>query len=315
MTRFLLHLDSTIFFVIMKTSEIQFAGRQQRSLEMAKRGPYDNIESAVARKGGGAIQSIDRAFAILEEVARHKDGINLADLSRRLDLHTSTVFHLLKTLLNLGYLRQSESGKRYRIGRGIFALAATCSDEFELADAAAAYLEELAHETGEAAHFAVWSGDQVLILARAQGHSPFQMNERAGMLRPVHCTAIGKALLAGLDPDQVDELFKNNPLPSFTANTITDPAELKHQLERIRRDGVAFDDSEYNEEARCIAAPVSDFRGRVVGAIGFSGPVWRVSLADLSAYAEATREFAARLSRELGYQALAPDPKSAAADA
>lgn len=281
---------------------------------MGKNGANENGEST-ARKGGSAIQSIDRAFAILEEVARHKDGINLADLSRALDLHTSTVFHLLKTLLNLGYLRQSKSGKRYRIGRGIFALAATCSDEFELADTASSCLEELARETGEAAHFAVWSGNQVLILARAQGHSPFQMNERAGMLRPVHCTAIGKALLAGLDPEEIDGLLQDNPLPTFTSNTITDPAELKRQLERIRRDGVAFDDSEYNEEARCIAAPVNNFRGRVVGAIGFSGPVWRVSLADLSAYAEVTKGFAARLSSELGYQPSESKAKAAATDA
>lgn len=269
---------------------------------MARHRASANSESGGGARRGGAIQSIERAFNILEEVARHKDGINLADLSRALGLHTSTVFHLTRTLLNLGYLRQTASGKRYRIGRGIFALAATCADEFELTDAAWRYLEELARDTGESAHFAVWSGSQVLILARTQGPSPFQMNERAGMLRPAHCTAIGKVLLAGLEPAELEPLIRESPLGSFTPNTVTDPAELERELDRIRRDGVAFDDSEYNEEARCIAAPVRDFRGRVIGAIGFSGPVWRVSLGDLSAYAELTKRLAARLSRELGYQ-------------
>lgn len=278
---------------------------------MSKRRDQDAVETG-ARKSGTAIQSIDRAFTILEEVARHKDGINLAQLSRTLDLHTSTVFHLVKTLLNLGYLRQTDSGKRYRIGRGIFALAGTCSDEFELGDIVKPYLEELARDTGEAAHFAVWSGHQVLILARAQGSSPFQMNERAGMLRPPHCTAIGKALMAGLDDHELEELAEDAALRSYTANTITDPAELGRQIDRIRRDGVAFDDSEYNEEARCIAAQVRDYRGRVVGAIGFSGPVWRVSLADLSAYAALTKEIAARVSRDLGHRPAESEPSEGA---
>lgn len=269
---------------------------------MARNRASGNNEPGDGARKGGTIQSIERAFDILQEVARHTDGINLAELSRALGLHTSTVFHLARTLLNLGYLRQTESGKRYRIGRGIFALAATCADEFELTDAAWPYLEELSRDTGESAHFAVWSGSGVLILARTQGASPFQMSERAGMLRPAHCTAIGKALLAGLEPAELDALLHEGPLRSFTPKTVTEPAELKRQLERIRHDGVAFDDSEYNEEARCIAAPVRDFRGRVIGAIGFSGPVWRVSLGDLSAYAELTKGLAAKLSRELGYQ-------------
>jgi IclR family transcriptional regulator, KDG regulon repressor len=251
---------------------------------------------------GGGIQSLERAFRILEEVARHDDGLGLVEISRTLEIHTSTVHHLCRTLTALGYLRQAESGKRYRIGRGIFALAAACADERELSDAARPYLVELSKHTGESAHFAVWAGEQVLILERAHSTSAFQMNERAGMLRPAHCTAIGKVLLSGLDDVALDKLLEDMDLVGHTPNTITDAGNLRREVERIRREGVAYDDSEYNEEARCIAAPVRDFHGRVVGAIGFSGPVWRVSLGDLSSYSQFTAKVARELSRELGWR-------------
>jgi DNA-binding IclR family transcriptional regulator len=255
---------------------------------------------AAARSGG--IQSLERAFRILEEVARHDNGLGLVDISRTLDIHTSTVHHLCKTLSALGYLRQAESGKRYRMGRSVFALAAACTDEVELADAARPFLVELCSSTGESAHYAVWAGAQVLILERAHSSSAFQMNERAGMLRPAHCTAIGKALLSGLDDAALAEQIEDMELTPYTPNTIIDKRKLLTEIERIRREGVAYDDSEYSEEARCIAAPVRDYRGRVVGAIGFSGPVWRVTLGDLSAYSQQTREIALNLSKLLGWR-------------
>ncbi len=251
---------------------------------------------------GGGIQSIERAFRILGEVARHDDGLGLVEISRALEIHTSTVHHLCKTLTALGYLRQADSGKRYRIGRGIFALASACADEMELADAARPYLAELSASTGESAHFAVWAGKQVLILERAHSTSTFQMNERAGMLRPAHCTAIGKALLSGLDDAALADQLKDMNLAGYTPSTITDASKLRQEIEQIRSEGVAYDDSEYSEEARCIAAPVRDYRGRVVGAIGFSGPVWRVSLGDLSSYSQLTAKVAHELSTELGWR-------------
>lgn len=268
-------------------------------------GSHPVMTSDTPQRGprGNSIQSLDRAFAILEEIARHEHGLGLVELSRTLNLHTSTVHHLCKTLVTLGYLSQGEAGKRYRIGRGIFALAASCADEVELARTARPVLAELSEKTGESAHFAVWSGDQVLILERAYSNSAFQMNERAGMLRPAYCTAIGKALLSGLEPAALEQMLERMTLNAFAPNTIVDKSQLRREVERIRAEGVAYDDSEYNEEARCIAAPVRDFRNRVIGAIGFSGPVWRVSLGDLAGYSELTREKARSLSASLGFKA------------
>ena len=260
-----------------------------------------------ARGRGGGIQSIERGFRLIERVTHYAEGATLSELSRDTGLHSSTVFHLLKTLDSLGYLQQQKQTKRYRVGRRIYALAAFCLDENEMVAVAQPFVDRLAEATGESAHFALWCGEEVLIAARSRGRSPFQLNERAGILRPVHCTAIGKALLAGLSDGELALRLGAGPLAAFTPKTVTDPAELMRQIAQVRADGLAFDDSEYNEEARCIAAMVRDFSGRVIGAIGFSGPIWRVSLADLSRFAEHTMGCARALSAELGHHVPAAE--------
>ena len=154
-------------------------------------------EDAAARTPGG-VQSIGRAFAIIEEIARNRDGIGLAELSKRVGLHNSTTFHLVKTMVSLGYVRQMKDSKRYRIGRPLFALAASALDEIEMISLAAPVLDELARTTGESAHFSVPMGDAVVVLARTGGPGAFQLNDRVGVVRPAHCTALGKIMLAAL---------------------------------------------------------------------------------------------------------------------
>src|SRR6516165_10694904 len=137
----------------------------------------------------GGVQSIARAFAILEEVARDREGVTLADLSKRVGLHNSTAFHLVKTMVSLGYIRQLKDSKRYRIGRPFFALAAAALDEMEMVSMATPVLEQLSLETGESSHFAVSMNDSVVVLARTAGPGAFQLTERVGIRRPVYCTA------------------------------------------------------------------------------------------------------------------------------
>jgi predicted transcriptional regulator len=107
------------------------------------------IDDDVVERQRGGVQSIGRAFAILEEVARNRDGIGLADLSKRVGLHNSTTFHLVKTMVSLGYIRQIKDNKRYRIGRPVFALAASALDEMEMVSMATPVLEDLSRDTGE----------------------------------------------------------------------------------------------------------------------------------------------------------------------
>ena len=261
--------------------------------------PADIDDDAEGRQRVG-VQSLGRAFAILETVARHREGIGLADLSKLVGLHNSTTFHLAKTMVALGYIRQERDTKRYRIGRPLFALAASALDEIEMVNLARPLLETLSRETGESSHFAVRMGDAVVVIARTSGPGAFQLTDRVGVVRPAHCTALGKVILASLRPDQLERFFKRVKLKPSTEKSITDLPALLREIDEIRRTGVAFDDGEFDIEVRCVAVPVTDFTGSMIGAIGISGPIWRLSKEALQSRARIVQAAAARLSAEFG---------------
>jgi IclR family transcriptional regulator, KDG regulon repressor len=246
------------------------------------------------------VQSLGRAFAILEEIARHREGIGLADLSKLVGLHNSTTFHLAKTMVSLGYIRQERNSKRYRVGRPLFALAASALDEIEMVNVATPVLEDLSRETGESSHFAVRMGDSLVVIARTSGPGAFQLTDRVGVVRPAHCTALGKVILASLRPDQLERFLERVELSPSTEKSITETPVLLREIERVRRTGIAFDDGEFNLEVRCVAVPVKDFTGKIVGALGISGPVWRLSNQDLQGRAKIVQAAANRLSTEFG---------------
>jgi IclR family KDG regulon transcriptional repressor len=259
-----------------------------------------DIDDEAEDRARGGVQSIGRAFAILETVARHRDGIALAELSKSVGLHNSTTFHLVRTMVSLGYIRQMKDTKRYRIGRPLFALAANCLDEMEMVSLATPILEDLSRDAGECSHFAVRMGDAVVVIARTSGPGAFQLTDRVGVVRPAHCTALGKVILAALRPDQFERFLERAELTQLTAKSITDLRALRREIDEVRRGRMAYDDGEFNAEVRCIAVPVRDFTGEVVGAIGISGPVWRLSMQALQSRGKLLQAAADRLSAAFG---------------
>jgi DNA-binding IclR family transcriptional regulator len=246
------------------------------------------------------VQSLGRAFAILEEIARHREGVGLADLSKLVGLHNSTTFHLAKTMVSLGYIRREKDSKRYRVGRPLFALAASALDEIEMVNVATPALEDLSRETGESSHFAVRMGDAVVVIARTSGPGAFHLTDRVGVLRPAHCTALGKVILASLHQDQLERFLARVELKPSTAHTITESPVLLREIAEIRRSGIAYDDGEFNLEVRCVAVPVKDFTGQIIGALGISGPIWRLSNQVMQSRAKTVQAASNRLSAAFG---------------
>ena len=276
-----------------KTSAGRATAARPRAASARERDP--------AERARGGVQSIGRAFAIMEEIARNRDGIGLAELSKRVGLHNSTTFHLVRTMVALGYVRQLKDSKRYRIGRPLFALAANALDEIEMMSLATPVLEALSRETGESAHFSVRMNDSVVVLARTSGPGAFQMADRVGVVRPAYCTALGKIMLAALSDEQIDGYLERTELTAMTPNTITTAERMRREVTEVRRAGLAIDDGEFDPEARCVALPVRDFTGQVIGALGISGPVWRLSIDTLKKRAALVRAAADKLSAEFGY--------------
>jgi IclR family transcriptional regulator, KDG regulon repressor len=258
------------------------------------------IDLDATEKQSGGVQSLRRAFAILEAVARRREGIGLADLSKLVGLHNSTTFHLAKTMVALGYLRQEKETKRYRVGRPLFALAASALDDIEMVNLATPVLEKLSRTTGETSHFAVRMGDAVVVIARTSGAGAFQLTDRVGVVRPAHCTAVGKAILASLTPEQLGHFLKRTKLEPSTEKSITDARALLREIDEVRRTGIASDNGEFNLEVRCVAVPVKDFTGNVVGALGISAPVWRMSDQALKSRARTVLAAARELSAAFG---------------
>ena len=259
------------------------------------------VAAVESSKERGGIQSLERAFAILEEVARNREGITLAELSKAVGLHNSTAFHLLKTMAQLGYLTQLRDSKRYRIGSRLFTLAAGALEENSLLALVTPVLETLTRETGETGHFAIRSGNDIVVIARTAGAGLLQMMDRTGGQRPAHATALGKVLLSALNDGQIRQLLGREPLRRFTAKTIVERDALLREIEEVRRKGIAYDDGEFDAEIRCVAVPVHDFAGRLAGAVGISGAVWRLPLQSLQDKAQQVREAARLISGQLGY--------------
>jgi DNA-binding IclR family transcriptional regulator len=292
-------LDPVRSHTKQKTSE-KPAGPRKAAVAKLVPPPQGDIDDDADDRQRVGVQSLGRAFAILEEVARHREGIGLADLSKLVDLHNSTTFHLAKTMVSLGYLRQEKDSKRYRVGRPLFALAASALDEIEMVNVATPVLEELSRETSESGHFAVRMGDAVVVIARTSGPGAFQLTDRVGVVRPAHCTALGKIILASLRPDQLKRFLERADLKPSTSKSITDVPALLREIAEIKRSGIAFDDGEFNPEVRCVAVPVTDFTGQIIGALGISGPIWRLSNQALHSSAQIVQAAANRLSAEFG---------------
>jgi DNA-binding IclR family transcriptional regulator len=285
-----------------KATEKPVTGAKAKIARLVPSSQADIDDDAEDRQRVG-VQSLGRAFSILEEVARHREGIGLADLSKRVGLHNSTTFHLVKTMVSLGYIRQEKDSKRYRVGRPLFVLAASSLDEIEMVNVATPLLEDLSRQTGESSHFAVRMGDAVVVIARTSGPGAFQLTDRVGVVRPAHCTALGKVILASLRDDQLERFLERVELKPSTEKSITEIAVLWREIKEIRRSGVAFDDGEFDLEVRCVAVPVRDFTDQIIGAVGISGPIWRLSLQALQSRAKIVQATADRLSAEFGRRA------------
>ncbi len=249
------------------------------------------------------IQGLDRGLVALETLASTPEGLSLGEISRRLAVDKSTTHRLMGTLMARGFARLDGNTQRYRLGLRLVGLGATAWQSVDLPQMARPHLEALRDSTSEAAHLAVLSEGEVLFLGKASAPSALTVNVGIGARAPLHCTSLGKALLAWLEPAELDVLLTGRHFHSYTTRTITDSMELKRHLEVVRGRGWAFDDEERDVGLRCLAAPARDAAGRVVAAIGISGPAARITLHDVERIASEVVARADLLAAALGYRA------------
>jgi len=212
-----------------------------------------------------------RLFDILEIVKR-RGPIGVSEISAELDIPTSTTNDYLQTLTKLGYLARIEGG--YRLGLRFLDLGGAARDDRQIMDVAEQEIDRLARDTGEHANLMIAEDGRGIFVYKATGENAVELDTRLGMVIPLHTTALGKAIMAYMEPSRVQEIIDRYGLKAVTDRTITDAEALFEELERIREEGIARDDEERVEGMRCAAAPIF-LDGDVVVAVSSSGPVTR----------------------------------------
>lgn len=243
------------------------------------------------------IQSLARGLKIMELLAASSDPVSITELAAELGIDKSSASRLVQTLAIYGYAEQDAASRRYRLGPQVVRLSRSLLTRMPLRDAAKPFLRQLVERTGECAHLAILAQDQALYVDQVESAASLRVTTGVGTLAPLHCTALGKCLLA-FD----NGIASPQELPSFTPRTITDPQALRLHLEQTRRQGYAVDDEEYDFGVRCVAAPVFDYRGKVIGAIGISGPAGRMGLDRLPHFAQVVLDAARELSNRMSFQ-------------
>ncbi len=248
----------------------------------------------------GFIQSLDRGLQILETLSLSSEPMGLPELSEILGVDRSTVYRLLSTLLQRGYVSQDPGTKRYRLGFKVVELGRRAIDSFSLRAASKPYMKSLMLETGESVNLVVLSGENIISIDHEASPSPLAVSDDIGTIFNPYATASGKAILAHLPEAQVQEVLEGFRFEAFTARTITSLAALQNHFLQIREKGYAVDDEERYIGVRCLAAPIFDYRNKVVAAIGISGPTTRITLDSIVPFSRVVLKAANAISRDLG---------------
>ena len=248
----------------------------------------------VARSADG-VQSLDRAFQLLELMADADGEVAISRLAADSGLAVSTIHRLVRTLVARGYVRQLPS-RRYVLGPRLIHLG-ECSSRV-LATWAQPHLSRLVDTIGETANLAMLDGDRVVYAAQAPSRHSMRMFTEVGRRVHLHCTGVGKVLLAQMPPERARRLLVQSGMPVRTDRTVTDPDELLGQLPVIAAQGYALDDGEQEAGVRCVAVPVPG--GLAAGAISVSGPAGRLGLDAVSRVVPLLQSEAAALAAELG---------------
>jgi DNA-binding IclR family transcriptional regulator len=227
----------------------------------------------VGRQPEDAVKSLVKVVSILEAFSTSRRSMSLAEISAATGFPRSTTHRLAASMRDVGLLDQDGHRDRYRLGIKLFELGNTVLANMDLHREARPLVDALSRVSGHLVHLAVFDGQQAIVIHRVSADSgtPLTLIEAA----PVHCTSVGKAILAFQPAARIDAIIAGG-LKRFTDATITDGRKLKSELKLIRARGYAVDEGEHQPGIRCVGAPIHDRTGRVIAGLSASGPARRL---------------------------------------
>jgi len=247
---------------------------------------------------GNGSRIFEKGLEILELIAKTPDGITINALKESLKLHRTSVYRYLKVLLNMGYVEKKDT--KYVLGPKALELASLYLCRLDVRRIAHPHLVQLAEKLQVTVHLAQLAGPEAIYIDKVETHHSLPLYSRVGRKVPLHCTALGKALLAFSSPERREILLGQLELKPCTNRTITDPKRLLLELEEVRQKGYAVDRGEHEEGISCIAAPVFDLTGEVVAALSATD-LSRKILNNEGVYSKEVQRTAQTISRALGW--------------
>ncbi|HZG60084.1 MAG TPA: IclR family transcriptional regulator [Anoxybacillus sp.] len=248
------------------------------------------------------VKSVSRALDIINIVSSEKNGLGVTEIAKQMDINKSSVYRILSTLVQYGYMEQDEETSRYKLGYKFLELSSKLLESIDLRKEAKPYLQELEKETNEVIHLVVYDQGEVIYIEKLEGTETLRMHSKVGKRAPMHCTAVGKAILAHLPSNVVLDILKRKGMPRHTDKTITDQDEFLKELAQVKQKGYALDLEENEYGIRCIAVPIFDHLGKVIAAVSVSGPTIRMTDERIEQLQARMRQIGKQISARLGYR-------------
>ena len=245
-----------------------------------------------------SVPALENALSVLELLAHSKAGLSLSELTRRLEIPKSSAHCLLVTLERRGYVHKNEHN-RYLFGLKFFSMANTALRGLELREKAAPFLRSLMARTRLTVHLAMLEENEAVLVEKVEPAGVFKLATWLGKRMDVHCTALGKALIAYLPEAELEAMVHERGLPRHNENTICSLRRLRENLAKARKQGYVIDDEEDEIGTRCIGVPVLASEGLAAAAVSVSGTISEITNENLVFVAERLMECAASISAAL----------------
>jgi len=246
------------------------------------------------------IQSIDRALQVLELFSLEKPEWGVTEISKVLNIYKSNVHNILSTFTEKGFVKKDSKTDKYKLGIKFFELGSVVIKNMDLRRIAHPYIEKLSKEFNETVHLGVLDEGRVVSIEREESNKGLCSHIEIGRRAPLHCTAVGKAIMAYLSENEINLIIKEKGLEKYTENTITTKEGLENEFKKIRKQGYAVDNMEHEEGVRCVAGPIRDYTGKVIASMSISGPAFRINESNILDIAKKVKEYCDSVSEKMG---------------
>ena len=265
---------------------------------------YQDMEKALTKNEGKYffISSFAKGMNILELLSDN-EGLSVSQVARIMNMNRASSHRFLSTLRELGYADKDDHS-RYYLTAKVIELGTKVLDRFEIRKIAHPFLQQVASKFNETINLGFFNGKEVLTLDKIDSTEILRMDSGIGGREPAYCTSLGKAILAYLPDNQLEEYLKAIELIPYTPNTVTTKEKLKEELMLIQENGCAIDDEELSVGLRCVGAPLFDHSGQALYAISISGPSIRFGSKRLQEMQQALKKICQSLSEKLGSQSF-----------